>query len=295
MTSERTQDRVDGIVLRLIRRAARRAPESLAQRLEEEWRADLAERHGRLAQLRFGIGCCWAMNAIVREHGVAVVAATGSPAGHGPVAAVAPNDFPYFSTRVPTFLLIVCLHAAVLYGLAVGLGSKFIKPSPTSFVASEIDAPPRRELPVPQQPKITKTKIELPPQEPLPPIESDQTDVIEATPGEAPRNVLPPVAPTAASRIPGGPGIGFPNTNDFYPDSAIREREEGAAIVRACVDVKGRLVSDPTIIRSSGIVRLDEAALGLAKAGSGHYRATTEDGRPVDSCYPFRIRFELRN
>ncbi|TLY91210.1 MAG: energy transducer TonB, partial [Gammaproteobacteria bacterium] len=47
--------------------------------------------------------------------------------------------------------------------------------------------------------------------------------------------------------------------------------------------------------RSSGSARLDDGALKLAHAGSGHYRPTTEDGRPVDSCYVFRIRFELRD
>jgi len=32
----------------------------------------------------------------------------------------------------------------------------------------------------------------------------------------------------------------------------------------------------------------------LARAGSGHYRATTEDGQPVNSCYPLGIRFQLK-
>ena len=31
-----------------------------------------------------------------------------------------------------------------------------------------------------------------------------------------------------------------------------------------------------------------------AVAGSGHYRAATEDGRAVNSCYSFRVRFALR-
>ena len=64
--------------------------------------------------------------------------------------------------------------------------------------------------------------------------------------------------------------------------------------MRVCVDGDGRLASDPLMAQSSGITRLDEAALKLAKAGSGHYRSTTEDGRPVSYCYPFRIRFELK-
>jgi TonB family protein len=106
---------------------------------------------------------------------------------------------------------------------------------------------------------------------------------------------MPPSMPPTVNRVQGGPGIGFPSTDDFYPDASIRMAEKGAAIVKACVDGNGRLTSEPTIIESTGKSRLDEAALRLAKAGSGHYRATTENGRPVNSCYPFRIRFELRN
>jgi hypothetical protein len=48
------------------------------------------------------------------------------------------------------------------------------------------------------------------------------------------------------------------------------------------------------IAESSGSPRLDESATRLSLAGSGHYRPTTEDGRPVDSCYVFRVRFVMR-
>ena len=294
MTSERTQDWVDGIVHRLISRAARRAPDTLSERLEEEWLADLAEQHGRLARLRFGMGCCWAINAIVREHSVAVLAATRSPVGHGHLSTVVPKDFPYFSTRTSTFLLIVCLHAAILYGLAIGLRSKFLKATPTSFETHVIEAPPRSDLPAPPRPQLTPTRIELPPQEAMPLIESNQ-DVVQETTPEIPHPALPASVPAAVNRVQGGPGIGFPNTNDFYLDASIRMGEKGIATVSACVDSKGRLTADPRIIQSTGSTRLDDGALKLAKAGSGHYRATTEDGEPVNSCYPFRIRFELRN
>ena len=48
------------------------------------------------------------------------------------------------------------------------------------------------------------------------------------------------------------------------------------------------------IEKSSGFARLDAGALALAKAGSGAYRSTTENGQPVTSCYAFRIRFQLK-
>jgi TonB family protein len=101
--------------------------------------------------------------------------------------------------------------------------------------------------------------------------------------------------PPKVYRVIGGPDKGFPNTTDYYPDASRRLGEQGAAAVQVCVDAKGRLTSEPTIAQSSGSARLDGGALTLAWAGSGHYRATTEDGRAVSSCFPFRIRFEFRD
>jgi len=66
-------------------------------------------------------------------------------------------------------------------------------------------------------------------------------------------------------------------------------------MVNVCVDEHGRLTSDPTTVQGTGYTQLDEGALKLARAGSGHYRASTLDGRPVKSCYPLRIRFQLKN
>ena len=47
-------------------------------------------------------------------------------------------------------------------------------------------------------------------------------------------------------------------------------------------------------MQSSGSARLDEGAIKLARAGSGHYRASTENGTPVSSCYGYLIKFNLR-
>jgi TonB family protein len=101
------------------------------------------------------------------------------------------------------------------------------------------------------------------------------------------------VATPAVTRLPGGPGAGFPSTADYYPSSSIRLEETGVTAVQVCVDGKGRLTSDPVIATSSGSSRLDGGALSLARAGSGHYRSATEDGRPVSACFPVRIRFAL--
>jgi periplasmic protein TonB len=103
-----------------------------------------------------------------------------------------------------------------------------------------------------------------------------------------------PEAPSPVQRVAGGPGAGFPDTADFYPSLSIRLEEQGTSVVRVCVDSRGKLSSDPSTVRSSGSARLDEGALRLARAASGHYRPATEDGQPVSSCYPLGIRFQLK-
>ena len=62
----------------LIHHAARRAPESLSQRLEEEWLADMAERPSAFSRLRFAMGCCWATRVIAYEHQPSTVAASAA-------------------------------------------------------------------------------------------------------------------------------------------------------------------------------------------------------------------------
>ena len=296
MTCERTNDWVDDVVAGLVRRAARRAPAALSERLQEEWLADLAEQRGRWARLRFGIGCCWAINVIIREQLAAgLLPAPVSAAADGHTVRLHQDDFPFFTGRTITFVLIVALHGAVLYGLAMGLGQKFTKLVAVPFVTRVIDRPPSQVLPPVPRPKLSTTRIELPPQTFLPPIEADPQQIIAATPHEPPRESRPPSTPLAIDRVQGGPGPGFPSTADFYPAASIRLGERGIATVRACVDGKGRLLSEPTLLQSTGSARLDASAIKLAKAGTGRYRATTENGVPVSACYPFRIRFELRN
>ena len=169
----------------MIRRAARRAPDLLADRLEEEWLADLAEQRGQLARLRFGIGCCWATNVIAREHAaVAPLAAAVAPVAHGRV--VFPlSESPFFTGRTITFVLVASLHLAVLYGLAMGLSQHFTKPTVVPFEAREIAPPPRSSLAPPPGPQIMHTIIDLP----LPnqcPNQTDRKDIIEGTVDEPP-------------------------------------------------------------------------------------------------------------
>jgi TonB family protein len=238
--------KLDGIGHWLTRLAARRAPKSLSQRLENDF---------------------------------------------------AQQDVGYFSRRSGTLLLVVSLHAVLFYGVVATLSHIHTTTTPEPLQYHLLDDPrPRDPLPPPPRPLLDNhTRIE--PR--LLPLVLRETDTARSAP-DNPDQILsqptPPSIPShVATQVQGGPGAGFPDPDDFYPSVARRLEEQGSATVQVCVDAKGRLTSDPRVLQSTGIDRLDEGALKLAKAGSGHYRASTEDGQPVNSCYPFRVRFRIRS
>jgi periplasmic protein TonB len=287
----------EGFARWLIQRAARNAPPSLSERLEEEWLADLAAQRGQMARLRFGFGCCWATRVIAHEHCAQKVPATASVTGHKIITAYAQHDAAFFSRRTTAFLLIVALHAILIYALITGLAHRMVDVIPKPLQAVVLpELQTRNEPPPLPQPRFSPPKIDKFPEPEIPldvPPDPDSTIRGVTAPPQEP---MPPLAtPKVINRVSGGPGKGFPNTDDYYPSVARRMGEKGVVALRVCVDDKGRLTADPTLVQSSGSASLDEGGLKLAKAGSGHYRPTTENGLPVSSCYAYRIRFEFKD
>jgi TonB family protein len=281
----------------MIRRAARSAPEALSSRLEEEWLADLGARPSAWSRARFAIGCCWATKVIALEHAGATTALAGDAPGAKVAIPLLHDKFRPLSRRSATLALVVGLHIALLYGLMVGL----------NFNIKKLLTAPLQNLSLPQaHPNVSPPPVPAPTFtrhiwfDPeilkFPPTERPQENPPQVgEPPSDPPPIGPETPPHVMTRVQGGPGSGFPNPDDFYPSAARRLEEQGLAVVRVCVDANGRLTSDPTTIQGSGSDRLDAGALQLAKAGSGHYRASTEDGRPLNACFPLRVRFQLRN
>ncbi|HKF98420.1 MAG TPA: TonB family protein, partial [Steroidobacteraceae bacterium] len=185
-----------------------------------------------------------------------------------------------------------CLHLALIYFLAIGVGNRTVATPPPPIVTTFREDPHTRQPP-PPPPSVPLAHPPIDVPEPAIPLSlPSDAGPLQGVIREGPKE--PPAAPAPkVDRIVGGPAKGFPVTADYYPDASRRLGEQGATSVQVCVDPRGRLTSEPTIAQSSGSVRLDGSALTLARAGSGHYRPTTEDGRAVSSCFPFRIRFEL--
>lgn len=277
----------------LVSRAARHAPPELAARLEEEWLADLSARRSALSQFAFALGCGWATQVIAHDAIVLGANARGVLGGQAALSAFAPAELSPGSNRSTVVMLVLALHVVVIYAFLVGIIPPLHPDPPPTIITATMSHDPTTPTRTPPGPVVDTTW-----QHTLDPLDPGRLVISftqEAPPNTGDLQIGSGVEhPQAIARVLGGPGIGFPNTDSYYPAGARRDGETGAVGVRVCVDERGRLQSDPTIADTSGSARLDQGALALARAGSGHYRSTTEDGKPVSSCYAYRVRFQIR-
>lgn len=98
---------------------------------------------------------------------------------------------------------------------------------------------------------------------------------------------------SASASAPAPPLVVAP-ASDLSANPPGTSSRDHRAEVRVCADHAGKLAQDPTILRSSGDPGFDEAALRIAKAGSGYYRPATIDGKTVSGCMQLTIQPEMQ-
>ena len=87
---------LDSIARRVIERAARRASPTLAERLREEWLANLSDHEGRIARLRLAMGCYWAALLIRHEDCAASTTPAMTSAAPGMTLVAIPHGMALF-------------------------------------------------------------------------------------------------------------------------------------------------------------------------------------------------------
>jgi len=195
--------------------------------------------------------------------------------------------------------VIIALHVFIAWALATGLARRAIElvaPPIQTEVVEEVQK--KDEPPPPPPPQMERPPVEIPPPDVAieVPQETQTTAIVDVTDKPVPKAPPPQPAPVAKKvQVAPRPGKGFPSSEDYYPPASKRLGEEGSANIHVCVGPNGKLTEDPTLAQTSGSARLDDGALKLAKAASGHYQAGTEDGQPSTMCTVFKIKFELRN
>jgi len=206
------------------------------------------------------------------------------------------QDSQFFTRRTVVFFAILALHAFIVWAFAVGLARRaydLVAPPIQADVVQEVEK--KDEPPPPPPPQMERPPVEVPPPDVSIDLPAEAPPTAITVPQErtaAPAAPAPP--PRAVVRTAPAPGKGFPNSEDYYPSASQRLGESGAATVHACVGANGRLTGAPTIDKSSGSSRLDDGAIKLAKAGDGKYKPATEDGKPVDQCFSFKVTFQLK-
>ena len=94
----------------------------------------------------------------------------------------------------------------------------------------------------------------------------------------------------SAAAAPGPAAVSSVATHATETRAAVAPPTERKVDLRVCFDEAGRLAREPSVVRSSGDPLLDETALKIARAGSGHYR--TESGTnspPAAGCLRLSI------
>jgi len=71
--------------------------------------------------------------------------------------------------------------------------------------------------------------------------------------------------------------------------------QPNSVTVHVCVDERGQLKQDPTIVHSSGNAGLDQAAVKIAASGAAYYRpGTSLERAPMSGCAQLAIKFETK-
>ena len=194
--------------------------------------------------------------------------------------------------RVTVLAIIIGFHVLMGVGLVTGLAQKavqLIAPPIQTDLIEEIQQEDRP--PPPPPPQMERPPVQVPPPDVVIdiPIQQATNTISNVTDKPVPRVVAPPPPKVVvAAKI-----RRMPSSEDYYPAASKRAEEQGSVVVRVCVDARGRLIGDPTVVTSSGYSRLDAGAVRLAKAG--RYQAGTSDGQAQsESCVSFRVKFEIK-
>jgi len=195
------------------------------------------------------------------------------------------------SRRMAIFGFIVGLHVLIGYALVSGLARKVVEVVAPPLVTDIIEEiKPEDKPPPPPPPQIERPPVQVPPPDVTIdiPIESNTTAISNVTDKAVPPAPPPRVAVGTPAKIGR-----MPSSEDYYPAASKRAEEQGSVTVKVCVDNKGKIIGNPTVVTSSGFARLDEGAVKLARAG--RYQAGTSGGEALpESCVSFRVKFEIK-
>jgi protein TonB len=209
------------------------------------------------------------------------------------------------SNRTAAIIIVALIHIALGYALVTGLAYNVIKKAAEDLKTFDVeDEPP----PPPEEPPPPPEQTETPPPPQVvapPPIVRTNTVAppVISTP-VAPPPVITPVARPAPPAPPAPPkpvisqaararaNLTSLFSTDDYPQSAIRNEEQGTTAVRLTIGTDGR-VAGCDITSSSGSGALDQATCNIIRRRARYTPAKDQSGNPITGTDSARIRWEL--
>ena len=187
----------------------------------------------------------------------------------------------------------IVIHGVLIYGLAIGLGAV---PRPSLPNPFEVVMVPNDPTPVPMTPENPTSQPNFTSEPHLFAPPTMDPFVIE------PPTVLPPRDPTGDGSVgsvgPREVELAFSQAQILrsyeppYPDVSRRRGEEGTVYVRITLTADGRITT-VQLDRSSGMARLDEAALSAVRAW--RFTPATRGGQGVSTSVVVPVKFQLRS
>jgi len=217
------------------------------------------------------------------------------------------------SNRTAAIIIVALIHIALGYALVTGLAYNVIKKAAedlkTFDVEEEPPPPPEEPPPPPDQNTPPPPQIVAPPSIIQAPI---QTPVINTTPVITPVVITPRAEAPTTKSCPGGMTVAVSQacppvksqaarakgnllslfSDDDYPQSAIRNEEQGTTAVRLSIGPDGR-VSDCSVTASSGSSALDNATCSILRRRARFTPAQDQGGNSISDTYSQRIRWVL--
>jgi len=188
-------------------------------------------------------------------------------------------------SKGPIGLVVLGLHLALIYAIAVSLGIVELPSAAKPMEAVIIDSPPAEQSePVPVvKPDLESPPIETPPMENTIPEPEIATEEVAPAAITAETSPAPPIGETADMKV-------NRRVDPVYPAASRREGEEGTGLFRVLVDERGRPI-EVQVLKTSGFPRLDEAAMTAIRKWT--FSPAMQSGAAVKSWTRVSVAFRL--
>jgi len=214
------------------------------------------------------------------------------------------------SNRTAAIIIVALIHIALGYALVTGLAYNVLKKAAEDLKTFDVEEEPP---PPPEEPPPPPENTPPPPQVSAPKALVDLAPVAaQPIAPQLPQLAPAPVQAPTTKSCPGGMTVAISQacpavvskaakakanlnslfSTDDYPQSAIRNEEQGTTAVRLSVGTDGR-VTDCSISASSGSTALDNATCNIIRRRARYTPAQDQAGNPIGGSDTARIRWEL--